>query len=110
VSKERARRRAEREAVAARAEKVRAVRLARAAGRRRLFGRLRGLAPARQRRPGGVLARRRRAQNGGVFLVFLVVQCLAWLLCETWTARLAVFGLSIFLVPVVVTLAFDRRS
>jgi hypothetical protein len=57
-----------------------------------------------------VLARRRRAQNGGVFLVFLAVQCLAWLLCSTWTARLAVFGLSIFLVPVVVTLAFDRRS
>jgi hypothetical protein len=112
VSKERARRRAEREAVAARAEKVRTVRLERAARRRALLARLRRLVPApvRHRRQGGVLARRRRAQNGGVFLVFLAVQCLAWLLCSTWTARLAVFGLSIFLVPVVVTLAFDRRS
>jgi hypothetical protein len=112
VSKERARRRAERAAAAARSAEVRAVRLRRAARRRALLGRLRRLVPfpVRHRRQGGVLARRRRAQNGGVFLVFLAVQCLAWLLCSTWTARLAVFGLSIFLVPVVVTLAFDRRS
>jgi hypothetical protein len=112
MSKERARRRAEREAVAVRAAEVRAVRRRRAAGRRALLARLRRLVPVpvRQRRQGGVLARRRRAQNGGVFLVFLAVQCLAWLLCATWTARLAVFGLSAFLVPVVVTLAFDRRS
>jgi hypothetical protein len=110
MSKERARRRAEREAVASRAETARAFRLERAAKRRGLLDRLRRLVPVRHRRQGGVLARRRRAQNGGVFLVFLAVQCLAWLLCSTWTARLAVFGLSIFLVPVVVTLAFDRRS
>jgi hypothetical protein len=112
VSKERARRRAEREAVAARAAEVRAVRLKRAAKRLGLLDRLRRLVPipVRHRRQSGVLARRRRAQNGGVFLVFLAVQCLGWLLCSTWTARLAVLGLSIFLVPVVVTLAFDRRS
>lgn len=112
MSKERARRRAEREAEAARAAEARAVRLRRAAGRRGLLDRLRRLVPVpvRQRRQGGLLARRRRAQNGGVLLVFLGVQCLAWLLCSTWTARLAVLGLSVFLVPVVVTLAFDRRS
>ncbi|MGI8336248.1 hypothetical protein ACRYCC_40425 [Actinomadura scrupuli] len=112
MRKERARRRAEREAAAARAAEARAVRLRRAARWRGPLDRLRRLVPVpvRQRRPGGLLARRRRAQNGGVLLVFLAVQCLAWLLCSTWTARLAVLGLSIFLVPVVVTLAFDRRA
>ena len=112
MSKERARRRAEREAAAARAAEARAVRLRRAARRRGLLHRLRRLipVPVRQRRQGGLLARRRRAQNGGILLVFFAVQCLAWLLCSTWTARLAVLGLSIFLVPVVVTLAFDRRA
>jgi hypothetical protein len=64
----------------------------------------------RYRRQQGLLARRRRTQNGVVLLAFVLVQIVAWLLLESWTARLAVLVLSAFLVPVVITIAFDRRS
>jgi Flp pilus assembly protein TadB len=107
MSRERARRRAEREAAAARAHAANTLRQQK---RSRRQARVRALRPVRTRRPQGVLARKRRAQNGAVLLGFVLVQLLAWLLLQTWTARLAVLVLSAFLVPVVVTLAFDRRS
>ena len=106
MSKERARRRAEREAARAAHE----LRQRKAADRRARTARLRGvLRPVRYRRQQGLLARRRRAQNGAVLLCYVLVQVVAWLLLETWTARLAVLVLSAFLVPVVITIAFDRR-
>jgi len=107
MSKERARRRAEREAAAARAGAANTLRQKKKSQRR---ARLRALRPVRTRRPQGPLARRRRAQNAVVLLGYILVQVVAWLLLQTWTARLAVLVLSAFLVPVVVTLAFDRRS
>ncbi|MCW2941924.1 MAG: hypothetical protein JWN00_4909 [Actinomycetia bacterium] len=57
-----------------------------------------------------MLARRRRAQNRAVLVVFLLVQLLAWMFFDSWAARLSTLGLSVFLVPVAVTLLFDRRS
>ncbi len=112
MSKERARRRAEREAERAREAAVRAARQARLAKRRELRGRLVAVLPrpVRVARQGGVLARRQRTQNGVVAVLFLIVQAIAWLLLSSWAARFGVLILSLLLVPVLVTLVFDRRS
>ncbi|MCW2860877.1 MAG: hypothetical protein JWP48_2585 [Actinoallomurus sp.] len=110
MSRERQRRRAEREAERARAAAESARRNARTARRRARIARLSGLVPRRSGRPGGLLARRRREQNAIVAVAFLLVQVLAWMSLSSWTGRLAVLVLSLFLVPVFVTLAFDRRS
>jgi Flp pilus assembly protein TadB len=108
VSKERARRRAEREAERARAMRANEERQARLARRRTLIARLTPR-PVRLSRQGGLLARRHRAQNALVALGFLLVQVIAWLLWGSFFASFAVLVLSVLLVPVVVTLAFDRR-
>ncbi|RVX39549.1 hypothetical protein EDD27_1908 [Nonomuraea polychroma] len=108
MSKERARRRAEREAERARAIQANEDRQARLARRRAVIGRLTPR-PVRVRRPGGLLARRHRTQNVLVALGFLIVQAIAWLLWGSFFASFAVLVLSVLLVPVVVTLAFDRR-
>jgi Flp pilus assembly protein TadB len=108
VSKERARRRAVREAERQRAIRLNERRQARTARRRALLARL-VPRPVRVARQGGLLARRRRAQNAVVALGFVLVQVLVWLL---WGSALVSFGavvLSLLLIPVVVTLAFDRR-
>ncbi|MFG3440394.1 hypothetical protein ACGF0J_24345 [Nonomuraea sp. NPDC047897] len=108
MSKERARRRAVREAERQRANRLNERRQARTARRRALLARL-APRPVRVARPGGLLARRRRAQNAVVALGFVLVQVLVWLL---WGSPLVSFGavvLSLLLIPVVVTLAFDRR-
>lgn len=110
MSKERQRRRAEREAERARAAAESARRDARLARRRARITRVARLVPRRSGRPGGLLARRRREQNAIVAIVFLLVQVVAWMSLPSWTGRLAVLVLSVFLVPVFITLAFDRRS
>ncbi|MCO6005887.1 hypothetical protein NE236_12920 [Actinoallomurus purpureus] len=110
MSKERQRRRAEREAERERAAAEAARRQARTARRRVLIARVTRLVPHRSGRPGGILARRRREQNAIVAVVFVLVQVIAWLNLSSWTGRLGVLALSAFLIPVFVTLAFDRRS
>jgi hypothetical protein len=110
MSKERQRRRAEREAQRARAAAESARRDARRARRRARVARLTRLVPSRSGRPGGILARRRREQNAIVAVAFLLVQVAAWIMLSSWTGRVAVLLLSAFLVPVFITLAFDRRS
>ncbi|MFE3447879.1 hypothetical protein ACFXJ8_03005 [Nonomuraea sp. NPDC059194] len=109
MSKERARRRAAREAERERAAQLNAARMARRSRRRALVNRLLPR-PVRFARQGGVLARRQRAQNTAIGLLFLVVQLLAWLLWSSWQVSLAVLVLSLLFVPVIVTLAFDRRT
>ncbi|RAY16500.1 hypothetical protein DPM19_06450 [Actinomadura craniellae] len=109
MSKERARRRAERAAAIEQAAAERAARQAREARRRARWRWLAVLVPRPGRQPGGVLARRRRVQNRVVLGLFVVVQVVGWVLLPTWTARFALLLLSVLLVPVVVTLAFDRR-
>jgi Flp pilus assembly protein TadB len=111
MSKERARRRAEREAEAARLAEARERRQARQTRRHERRRRLTALLPrpVRYARQGGVRARRRRSQNAGVMVLFLAVQSAGWLLLPSWTARFAVFVVSVLLLPVLVTLAFDRR-
>ncbi|GII26685.1 hypothetical protein [Planotetraspora mira] len=115
MSKERARRRAEREAERERLAAARAVREARAARRRELRGRVTAVLPrpvrvARVARQQGRLARRRRTENGVLALLWFIVQVLAWLLLDGWMARLGVLIFSTLLIPVLVTIVFDRRS
>lgn len=112
MSKERARRRAEREAERERLATARAEREARAARRRRLHRRVTAVLPhpVRVARQGGYRARRRRTENGVLAAVWFLVQVLAWLLLDGWMARLGVFVVSIFMIPVLVTVVLDRRS
>ncbi|GAA3807149.1 hypothetical protein GCM10022226_29120 [Sphaerisporangium flaviroseum] len=112
MSKERARRRAEREAEQARQAAVRAEREARMARRRELRNRLVAVLPrpVRVARQGGLIARRQRAQNAVVAVLFVLVQVVAWLLLSGWAARLGVLVLSLLLVPMLITVVFDRRS
>ncbi|MBB2912896.1 hypothetical protein FHS43_004191 [Streptosporangium becharense] len=113
MSRERARRRAEREAERARAAALRAEREARLARRRALTGRVAALLPRRSARivsQGGIIARRRRTQNGVVAVLFLIAQAIVWLLWSSWAARLGALVLSLLFVPLFVTLVFDRRS
>ncbi|MET8140234.1 hypothetical protein ABZU32_07995 [Sphaerisporangium sp. NPDC005288] len=112
MSKERARRRAEREAEQARQAALRAEREARRAKWRRLRARLAAAVPRpiRVARQGGVIARRHKAQNAVVAMLFVLVQAGAWLLLGGWAARLGVLVLSLLLLPVLVTVVFDRRS
>ncbi|GGS85841.1 hypothetical protein ACIBIZ_28070 [Nonomuraea spiralis] len=109
MSKERSRRRAEREAERARAIRLNEERQARRARRRAFAARL-VPRPVRFARQGGLIARRRRAQNVVVALGFLIVQAIAWLVWGSPALSLAVFVFSLLLAPVVVTLAFDRRT
>lgn len=113
MSRERARRRAAREAERSRLAAVRAEREAAAARRRERAGRIAALLPGRPVRiavQGGILARRRRARNGLVAVLFVIVQVIAWLLWSSWTARFGVFVLSVLFAPLFVVLVFDRRS
>ncbi|MFI7612988.1 hypothetical protein E1286_35480 [Nonomuraea terrae] len=109
MSKERARRRAEREAERARAMRANEERQARLARRRSLLARLTPR-PVRYVRQRGLLARRQRAQNAVVALGFVLVQVLVWLVWGSLPVSLAVLVFSLLLAPVVVTLAFDRRT
>ncbi|MGW4794509.1 hypothetical protein ACWEPC_19090 [Nonomuraea sp. NPDC004297] len=109
MSKERARRRAERETERARAMRANEERQARRARRRTLLARL-VPRPVRFHRQGGVLARRHRAQNAVVALGFLLLQVIVWLVWGSFPLSFAVFVFSLLLAPVVVTLAFDRRT
>ncbi|MGN9839415.1 hypothetical protein ACTMTI_14970 [Nonomuraea sp. H19] len=108
MSKERARRRAEREAERARAMRANEERQARRARRRALLARLTPR-PVRIARQGGLLARRQRAQNAAVAAGFLLVQAIVWLIWGSFFLSFAVLVFSLLLAPVVVTLAFDRR-
>ncbi|WP_283133549.1 hypothetical protein [Rhizohabitans arisaemae] len=112
MSKERARRRAEREEAQAVAALARAEHQAKLERWRRRRARLAEAVPrpVRVARQGGIIARRRRAQNAGMFILFVLVQILGWLLLEGWAARAGLFMLSVLLVPVLVTVLFDRRS
>ncbi len=112
MSKQRAVRRAQREQAQA-AAAARLERRERSAARRRgARATVARTLPRRTRwrRQQGLLARRRRAQNATILGLFLVVQVVVWLVTgDPWLrATAALFGL--MSLPVLVTLALDRRS
>ncbi|GAA3233827.1 hypothetical protein [Actinocorallia longicatena] len=105
MSKERARRRAEREAEAARLAERRSALRARAARRRAL------LAPVRALLPGpaaGPAARRRRRRAITVTVLFLAVQAAAWILPLSGAEQFGVLVVSLLVTPVAAAVTFGR--
>jgi len=111
VSRARAQRRAERERTAAELRARRERQAVRAARRRARLIALRDRLPRRTRwgTHRGLLARRRRAQNAVVAGLFVVVQAVVWLATDDPWVRVASLLLGLLALPVLVTLAFDRR-
>jgi len=107
MSKERARRRAEREREAAVLAAARAAEVER---RERRDARMRPLTsrvPRRRNRPSGILAQRRR-QNGALVVVLLALNLLVWILSGDWALRLAAAVVSLLAAPVLHTMLFRR--
>lgn len=107
MSKERARRRAVREAEAERARAVRARRVARRQWRRTLLRRLTPRLP--DRRTGRMFARRSRSQRAGVAVLSIAVLGAIWFLVDDLGLRLALIMLLLLVLPAVVVIAFGRR-
>ena len=107
--KERAARRAERERLAAARAEQRAAEAAKQARRRARAAAVRRVVPRRRPVP-GVLARKRRMQNRLVLGIAAVVQVFAWLAFDSARVSLLVLVFTACALPVVLTLAFDRRA
>ncbi len=105
MSRERARRRAERLA-AGEARRAAAERRER---RRRALRRLRPRRPDR-RRSGRLAPRRTRAERAGIVLGMAVVLGLVWYLVDGLPAKIALTALVLIATPAFVVLTFDRRS
>ncbi len=114
MSKERAQRRAAREHEAGLRAAARAAELERRerqaarskALRARTSDRLRLRSAGRQ---SGVLAQRRRLQNGGLVAVLVFLNVLVWIARPDWEARFAALVVSVLAFPVLRLLLFSRR-
>lgn len=113
MSKERARRREERERAAAALATARA---AEAERRRRRDARVQTLTrpvtrwlPERRRRPGGILAQRRRRQTGLLVAGLVFLNVVTWLVSADWAVRAGVLMVCLLTAPVLHTLLFRRR-
>ncbi|WP_157963681.1 hypothetical protein [Actinocorallia populi] len=106
MSKERARRRAEREAEAVRQAEAQRVRAARAARWRARWGAVRKRLP---KAAPGPAARRRRRRGAAAAAVFAGIQGAAWLLGLSLMARFGVLVVCALVFPIGVFVLFDRR-
>lgn len=100
---QRARRRAERERLAAEAAALREAAAARQARRDARRDRLVGWVPRPAPVESGSLAARRRQRSGLVVAFVLTLNVLVWLGTTEWAARLLVALLSVLVAPVVVS-------
>jgi Flp pilus assembly protein TadB len=105
VSKERARRRAERLAVEEKQKSARARRVARRQKRRAL---VRSLTP--RRRSSGNLYRRSFRQRLGIVLVPLVAAVAVWYLVPDVALRLVLIAMIVLILPALVVVVLGRRS
>jgi Flp pilus assembly protein TadB len=105
VSKERARRRAERLAVLAKEKAARARKVARRSTRRRLVRRL-----TPRKRSSGVLYRRSRSQRAGIALIPLIAIVAIWILIPDLALRLVLIAMIVLAVPALVVVVLGRRS
>jgi Flp pilus assembly protein TadB len=105
VSRERARRRAERLAAREREKGARARTAARRQRRRAL---LRSLAP--HRRSAGRLYRRSRGQRAGIVLLPLVAAVAVWLLVPELALRLVLLAMIVLVLPALVVVVLGRRA
>ncbi|SCL69348.1 hypothetical protein GA0070606_5051 [Micromonospora citrea] len=107
MSKERARRRAAREAEAARERLVRQRRTARRQRRRAL---VRRLTPVLRRRRAGRLPRHSRGERAAIVLLTLAAMLLIWSLVDDLALRIALVVLLLLVLPAIVVIALDRRT
>ncbi|TDC72646.1 hypothetical protein E1193_27290 [Micromonospora sp. KC606] len=106
MSRERARRRAAREAQAARERVVRQRKLARRERRRAL---VRRLTPEWRRGRTGRLARRSRGERAAIVGLSLAALLGVWMFVDDWALRLVLVVLLLLVLPAVVVIALDRR-
>ena len=111
MSKERARRRAEREA----AERLAAARTARRA-RWNVLARLRRVRrrpsprPGRSAKAASALGRHRARQNGILLAALVAVDGVYWLVQPSWAWRVGALAATAAAWPLLVVILFDRRS
>ena len=105
MSKERARRRAERLAVLEKEKAARARRVERRLARRRLVRRLKP-----RKRSSGRLYRRSRGQRMGIVLVPVVAAVAIWVLIPDLALRLVLIAMIVLAVPASVVVVLGRRS
>jgi hypothetical protein len=111
VSKERAKRRAVREAEAARRAADAARRTARQVARRRRSTRRRlALRSALPWRPGQRFSRRTRTQRAAVAGILLGILIITWLVTPSWSIRIAVLLAALVATPALITFFLDRSS
>ncbi|UQU63137.1 hypothetical protein COUCH_29550 [Couchioplanes caeruleus] len=104
MSKERARRRAERLAVLEKEKAARARKVARRQRRRTLVRRL-----TPQRRSSGRLHRRSRAQRAGIVVIPLGAAALVWFLVPELALRLVLIAMIVLVLPALVVVVLGRR-
>jgi len=108
VSKERARRRAEREAAAAKIRAARAAKVARRERRRALLRRITPRLP--DRRTGRLYARRSRAERAGIAVLTAGALLMIWTLVDSVPVRIGLTALLLLAMPALVVLVLDRRT
>ncbi len=109
MSKERARRREEREREAAVRTAARAAQLERTERRAARRRAVTSVLPQPRSRPSGVLDRRARNRTSLTIAAVVVVNVLAFSAFEHWAARSLVLIVSVLAAPVLHTLLFRRR-
>ncbi|NJP35260.1 hypothetical protein [Micromonospora thermarum] len=107
MSKERARRRAVREAEAARERVIRERRLAHRARRRALARRV---TPTLRRGRTGRLPRHSRGERAAIVVLTGAAILLIWSLVDDLALRLALVALLLLVLPAIVVIALDRRT
>ena len=108
MAKERAVRRAARLAEAERTRAARERSQQRAAARRSLARKARGLVP-KPRRSGRLFARRTRSQRAGIVMAAAGVLGLVWYLVDSLPTRIALTVLVAVTAPALIVITFDRR-
>jgi len=108
MAKERARRRAEREAAADRERQQRARKRARRDRVDRAKAKVTSAIPDAPRRKPGLLAARRRRRLIAFALGIVAIQAVTWAFLPNWGARLIVLVLTLLAAPVVWVLSFGR--
>ena len=106
MSKERARLRAERTALA---EREKAKRARRVSWRQRRQAIVRNLRP-RRRRTGRLLVRRSRGQRAGIVVLPVLAIAAVWFLVPEPALRLVLIALIVLVLPALVVVVLGRRS
>ncbi|MEU7845127.1 hypothetical protein AB0B39_29655 [Micromonospora sp. NPDC049114] len=107
MSRERARRRAEREADLARERAARQRRVARRQRRRAV---VRRLTPQLRRGRTGRLARHTRGERAAIVLLTVAAMIVIWTFVDDVALRVALIVLLLLVLPAIVVIALDRRT